>query len=1422
MAEVTRVTQTGFSIVAEGDPDIRVTQSGFNVIAASRASARVTQSGFNVIGELQFPRAPTLTVTELPGALSIETSQFEAADSNPTDIHLGTTYEITLSTDPTFSSPVETLEYEDPDAGLTFIYVPTLSALTTYLIRAKHTGVTGGDSPWSVVAEATTLADTTKPTTPTVTIEDYGQDFVEAVSSAFAHVSGTTTREAFDPNNPLPYLAAVQWQLRETVSGTVVYDSGLIQPITRPAEFWEEGLDAGKAYQLRVLHFDGYFNASSDWSSWAAFTTDSAPAQAPNAPALTVTNCDAQGNVTAQGAAFSHPDGGATHAATRWRAAHQYGDVTSFVTTDPTELTEYSWTDLPAGLWTFDVSYQDDSGRWGTFGTSDTCTVLEEPPPPEFNHYGSTRICADTLLTWDMLPVPTGPWLFQAQLSDDDGATWTTLFSALSDEFWTFSIAGRSDGVYLFRLRARYASTAYWSEWAYMVLRLDRSCSETTVYDFATITNIAQDQPDWEVLWDTDDVEWTPVNDQGEEGGGFGILGSGSVDMLRQSVLAFKELGQPTLYEAEVEFVLMGRECMWYMWRWANMYAMRGGLAYAATGKTNDGDRAGVISSVNCGNSPWPFPPFGGSCPNGQCYNPCVCAHACVCSGSIGANVWAASVLPNQLVKYGIPGGNGTVRTWGYKPGASVHFHYDDSAIPHVGSKERGLAVSRRYYHGTSCHYRHTRYILRQKVTRTVTGGIRIRSQVLGPGMDGTAGWTSDEELTWEEVQDVGCGYVGLSSDFYRYWANEDPGIIFTSFAITPSEYDDCLPPPDFEEPESAVDTVSRPCVVILQVYEEDRETLAWEVGDYAEHPNPYLCVLENYGEQEIDVVNGAATIGQVEVVVIDRRQTEGDQDSGWLTERLASGGVGIIHGRRCRVIRYIDEDQGWVVIADGPASTPRMDESYSAYRWSVRDTRETERKVKAFSETNDCWVVPMGVPDGFYEHTDLNGADQWLVPPVDPIWGTFELRTTSWGIPYGRVDCRHYWPSGPGAGNTVGEELVVTEQVGQDLTCDYNLQGDPYPFEMTWPDFEVLWRARGTSDPWTVVQPYNYVPPSGGHVQPDLAGPEYEAQLADGTEVIAVLGLIWLQGYQATGTFPTDGQEVEVAIRYKGSPSERYPYYVDGITTGQFLKKLYDGEYSRVDPVTGAFISTGIRYNEADLLQMTDPIHLRLTEAVDDARTWAEKLIYAPTGWCPALNNDGEISPVSQVPPDDLTGLTEINDAITEPSPDWDAGERIVNVLRFEYPRYYRVAIEDAMAIDLLEARDIELEYRSELSITNHAEKKVEYDGSAFSAPGDAGGSTIRGLTSEIGYLHAENRELYVFDRYKHGAASWSVPVMRDYTAMLRAGTWVTTDLSWLPDYLTQRRGQETGGQILAVHDVDCKWRILLIEEAFPLDEGS
>lgn len=201
------------------------------------------------------------------------------------------------------------------------------------------------------------------------------------------------------------------------------------------------------------------------------------------------------------------------------------------------------------------------------------------------------------------------------------------------------------------------------------------------------------------------------------------------------------------------------------------------------------------------------------------------------------------------------------------------------------------------------------------------------------------------------------------------------------------------------------------PCSLLLEVYEPTTldydgpsdGIVAWEVSTDPAHATPFLLAPRQYAEQEIDPIACTATIGQIEICVIDPPEVPGDQTTGWMTARVHD-----LLGRRCRLTRYIDDTIGWIVIADGPAGAPSMDSSYSAYRWTIRDTRETERKLTAFLHGGTSAIVPRGSLYGFGFYNDVADVEHSLLAPLlddtAPVWGLMQV-AYSGGRWIGKVD---------------------------------------------------------------------------------------------------------------------------------------------------------------------------------------------------------------------------------------------------------------------------------------------------------------------------------------------------------------------------------------------------------------------------------
>ncbi|HSH46188.1 MAG TPA: hypothetical protein VK966_10045, partial [Longimicrobiales bacterium] len=193
----------------------------------------------------------------------------------------------------------------------------------------------------------------------------------------------------------------------------------------------------------------------------------------------------------------------------------------------------------------------------------------------------------------------------------------------------------------------------------------------------------------------------------------------------------------------------------------------------------------------------------------------------------------------------------------------------------------------------------------------------------------------------------------------------------------------------------------------VLTVYEADGTTPLFEVGTASGHANPYLAHPQGLAGQEIDPLNGGASIAQVQVRAIDPR-TGATQAERWLTSRLGiptgqtGEGHSAINGRRA-----VLETAGGRVVLDGMAYGVRLNDSYAGFTATLKDTRERERRVPVFTSAavRDAsgtivaapTVIPRGRLEGYGQlpqHDQLPSATArrlaWTIPPAQPITGTY------------------------------------------------------------------------------------------------------------------------------------------------------------------------------------------------------------------------------------------------------------------------------------------------------------------------------------------------------------------------------------------------------------------------------------------------
>lgn len=491
----------------------------------------------------------------------------------------------------------------------------------------------------------------------------------------------------------------------------------------------------------------------------------------------------------------------------------------------------------------------------------------------------------------------------------------------------------------------------------------------------------------------------------------------------------------------------------------------------------------------------------------------------------------------------------------------------------------------------------------------------------------------------------------------------------------------------------------------------------------------------------------------------------------------------------------------------------------YADYSLSIRDSREWERKLPMFSTASTSSILPIGIINGFGH-----------IPPVDPLLGGLEDFTADpMPITVYRIAFRSYWAGGTVSnGNTVDPEVVVNQGTIDLLAATRLERVTEVDMGMAWYRFyfdniKVMWRVQGSGDPWTEIEApsFRYPFALGIGVEDDFRGtfnlyylPIFDAVLSDSTPVKAV-------GYTAAAEDHFLDVPASTPLDFMIVPMEgvktdaNNPFHISGITLGQFIKNAYDGFYSPRDE-NGDVIPTGIRYNEQDILSMTQPVLIRVTSPVKDARDWLESHAYAPSGYAPAFNHDMEISPKSQVIPTDadvLLGLTVIDDMITIPEPSWSHGENVYNFLEFTYSRYYKH--QSSTATDGLVERSISINFLNQESIYRNGEKRLEIEGQLFSSTGNDSGNAID--VPEIGAVLAEDRRVNIFNRLRFGTPTFQLSVFRIATYHLRAGDFVRVNITWFPEYSTQIRGMDILAQIIAIADLDCNLRRMTFESCGP-----
>jgi hypothetical protein len=789
------------------------------------------------------PSQPELSVTYTDTSAYMALDGFDANDSQ--DQHIETTWQITTAADTGFAAPIVDVTSETDLLAHNEIGVLTPS--TDYIARARTSGLYG-DSEWSDTVAFTTESASPQPEPPVLSDPPTNIEDTEVTLTVddFAHSEGTTTEDAYDPEtNDLPYPIARQWQVTVTAdtgfaADPMTWDTGLATNLDQVRTF--DALTANTTYRARTRVQDGKYGTTSEWSNVVVFTTDATPVDLPGTPEIFV-YCNAIDAAVVVESSDFVPFGAETHAQTQWRARASTRSSSGDAPISSTELTSFTgWANLPAGTWYFDVRHQGSNGKWSAYSAAKSCLIYERPPVLTITSpVSGVVIEANQAVTWTVPGQPDSPDVafdFTVQLSTDDAASFATVQTSTSTTY-NFSVAGRADGPYWVRVRACYPAgheaEGRCGDWSYVKLALDRSDSLSVSYDFRGLTSFDDVPGNPTMLWDTANVTWSLVDRcLGSSGPSIGLIGKNNRQLqTRQSVLAFTDVGKPVAGRFTTTFAVVPTESSWYGWRFAHADYMRGGIGYRVLG-TGATDRSG-LQFVARGGKPWGF--FGQhcvcQCSNGQFSSQCCTDSQCVpcatchnmpatrCNQHLNDLAYRARTQPSIYWDYGVGYFSSKIERWGRRQGSAVNTHFFSSdSLSYEGDRRRGFGVGIRPPAPDdddltcgACVYQLTFYTAEVDVRREGTQW-RVRSRVVGPGLDPEAGWQQDDLLSLGELEDtdaVPCGYCGLALWHLASNLTNDHGVLFQSFSASGLEYETCaVPEPECENGHALIRILSQ------------------------------------------------------------------------------------------------------------------------------------------------------------------------------------------------------------------------------------------------------------------------------------------------------------------------------------------------------------------------------------------------------------------------------------------------------------------------------------------------------------------------------------------------------------------------------------------------------------------------------------
>lgn len=586
-------------------------------------------------------------------------------------------------------------------------------------------------------------------------------------------------------------------------------------------------------------------------------------------------------------------------------------------------------------------------------------------------------------------------------------------------------------------------------------------------------------------------------------------------------------------------------------------------------------------------------------------------------------------------------------------------------------------------------------------------------------------------------------------------------------------------------------------------------------------HDRPYLLPPEDFTSAKVDFPRGTSTIGVVSVKLLDKRQTESDQDSGILTSV-----ADLVNGARAILRRYRPSAGTWVTVIDGPVESYRLSPEVVALDLNIRDGREFERDDELFSSNFVLWGKDgaTGPAVDYGEHPGIRAVFGSLARPMVEAVEPFES-VDDGGISHFAPfsDLTYLGGQIHGGFATVATDVVVNGETVE-RTLELPELGEPVVDNSDglpkYTQLRIRWRAKGSDDPWTVLRDMPALPTRSTRNVVDtrwgiVQGPNV---IPGGGEQAVSKPAIWFGSFEESD-IPNAGQEIEFQVLAE-KITEEHPFFWDNGTLGVLLDEIASGEHSETAPRE--------QYDEAELqaFRSNSPTaRMILREKVSDRRKWVEENIYKVAFRAPAFTENYEIFPAEWEIPDNAESVPLLDADSVQPVGEWEHGTgNAIGRVNYTYIREHLMDeevhrlqndLDDDVPVDVWDRfREEKVELFQEADDAVPGAKTLEYAPITVRAMGHRGG-----LVYNEDWWHdpckplAEKAFGLVLPRFKRGAPTYVATVQAtDENLAYHVGDWLRVQVEWLPEYSTGKRGLRRYMQVYGISDVSTERRELYL----------